>query len=256
MINRILEVLFENSRIAPVENPSIYGIPYREVEFVSMGRKLRGWEIEGTGPAVILTHGWGANAEVFLPIIQRLATHGFHILAYDASNHGRSDKYSPTTIKTFVEDILSALDYLGTKASLIGHSMGAASSIIAGHSDERVNGVVAIAPFCSTEEIIKRMMGSIVPEKLKNKIVEKIEETVGFDLEEFSPCNYICRRKIPTLIIHGDTDATVPLEDSEQLKKNCPEAKLIVFQGDDHRSILVNEEVIRRIIKFLEKITG
>ncbi len=256
MIKKLLEFLFENSKIEPTMDPARVGVNFQNVEFTSGGRTLRGWLIEGEGPTLIMSHGWGANSQVFIPLIQHLAPAGYRILAFDASNHGRSQNYHPTTIRTFVEDIQSAINFMGDSPVLIGHSMGAASSLIAGNMEESVRAIVAIAPFCSTPEIIKNRMGTLVPDSLKKKVLEELERIAGVNLEEFSPCSFVCKRKLPILIVHGQIDETVPYEDALRIKRKCPDIEVEIIPDEDHMSVLVNKQALRRIEKFLEQITG
>ncbi len=255
-LRKLIELFFENPRTKPSLTPSSLGIEFEDVKFKSQGRAIQGWLTDGAGPFLIMTHGWGANAEVFFPIMSHLTLLNYKMLAFDVSNHGRSEEISSTTIKTFVEDIRSAIDFCGEEAILIGHSMGAAASIIAGNSDERVKAIVSISSFCSTQEIIKKMMGSFVPNILKGKILGKIEKITGLDLEQFAPCNFVCKRSLPLLLIHGKLDTTVPLEDSKRIKGKCPGVELEIIDGEDHMSILSNEKSIRRIEKFLREVTG
>lgn len=255
-MKKLLEFLFENSRIEPTVDPLRLGIRYQDVEFSSWGRILKGWLIEGKGPTLIMIHGWGANSQVFIPLIYQLAPAGYRILAFDVSNHGRSQDYHPTTIKTFVEDIHSAIKFMGNKPVLIGHSMGAASSIIAGNQEEKVRAIVAIAPFCSTQEIIARKMGTLVPNTLKRKVLEELERIAEVNLNDFSPCNFICRRRLPVLLIHGELDETVPPEDSLRLKERCPDVEVEKISDEDHMSVITNKDALRRIEKFLERVIG
>jgi len=255
-LKKLLEFLFENSRVEPTVDPLRLGIQYQDVEFSSGGRVLKGWLIEGKGPTLIMTHGWGANTQVFIPLIHQLAPSGYRILAFDVSNHGRSQDYHPTTIRTFVEDIHSAIKFMGNNPVLIGHSMGAASSIIAGNREENVRAIVAIAPFCSTKEIISRRMGTLVPNSLKRKVLEELEKIAEVNLNDFSPCNFICRRRLPVLLLHGELDETVPPEDSLRIKERCPDVDVETIPDEDHMSILTNKDALRRIEKFLEQLTG
>ncbi len=247
----LIENFFKNAKIPPSLTPAQEGLSYENVEIKSGERRLKGWLLGKGQDPLVMVHGWGANREVFLPMMKFLVPH-FLILAFDASNHGESSPYWPVSIKVFWEDIGAAVNFLHGEVTLIGHSMGAASSLIAANTYEKVKRVVAIAPFASTEEITERMMG-ILPAPLRKKVLKKIEEEVGFSLKEFSPQNYICRRKIPHFLIHGREDETVPVEDSLRLKELCQEAETFFPYGEDHKSVLVSEKVLRRVEEFLKR---
>ena len=85
------------------------------------------YEIRGTGPALILTHGFAASAEMFAKVVGPLSeTHT--VITWDQRGHGRSDyppepaSYSPDLA---VADIAALLDAAGVDAAVVGgHSLG------------------------------------------------------------------------------------------------------------------------------------
>src|SRR4026208_1132317 len=85
------------------------------------------YEIRGSGPALILTHGFAASAEMFAKVVDPLSeTHT--VITWDQRGHGRSDyptdpeKYSPDLA---VADIAALLDPAGVESAVIGgHSLG------------------------------------------------------------------------------------------------------------------------------------
>ncbi len=246
---KIIEAFFKNAKIPPSSTPADLGLSFHDVEIESNGRILKAWKMDRGGNWAVLVHGWGANREVFLPLIRELSR-DFSLLAFDASNHGESSSHWPVSIKVFWQDIGSVIEFLGEEVFLVGHSMGAASAIIAASTYGQVSRVVAMAPFASTLEITERMIKPL-PLSLRKKILRKIEEEVGFSLEEFSPLNFICKRSIPHLLIHGKRDETVPYEDSLRLNRRCPEAELLLSPDDDHRSILSHKEILWKVRDFL-----
>ena len=49
----------------------------------------------GTGPAVLLVHGWGARATHFGKLVPALVASGRRVVAFDAPAHGRSSGATP-----------------------------------------------------------------------------------------------------------------------------------------------------------------
>ncbi len=94
--------------------------------YISAGKiKTRFLSSGEDGPTVILLHGLGASAEVWLPNIDALARN-HQVLVPDLAGFGRSDKpspsFSPLDYASIIDDFLKALNV--KKASLIGHSLG------------------------------------------------------------------------------------------------------------------------------------
>ncbi|MDQ2649098.1 MAG: alpha/beta hydrolase [Actinomycetota bacterium] len=103
---------------------------------------------EGSGPPVVLVHGWTCDSHDWSwQIPSLLANH--RVVAMDLRGHGRSGVpeagYTP---KQFAADVLAVLDQLGIdRAVFVGHSLGGVivSTIAVEHPD-RVAAVVAVDP--------------------------------------------------------------------------------------------------------------
>jgi pimeloyl-ACP methyl ester carboxylesterase len=81
---------------------------------------------QGVGPAVLLVHGWAANAGFFADLARRLSTH-HRVLSLTLRGHPGSDAGAlPLTIETLADDIVDFTDALGLKSfAALGWSMGA-----------------------------------------------------------------------------------------------------------------------------------
>ncbi len=85
------------------------------------------YEVHGTGPALLLTHGFAASAEMFASVVGPLSE-SHTVITWDQRGHGRSAYpsdpalYSP---ELAVGDIAALLDAAGVEAAVIGgHSLG------------------------------------------------------------------------------------------------------------------------------------
>lgn len=89
-----------------------------------------------------------------------------------------------------------------------------------------------------------RMMGRLL---FAEGIAEKTEEEIKAQLEKVSPARLVTSDFPPILLIHGDADLLVPLQQSQTmlkvLKENGIEAKLIVKPGGGHPWPTIHEEV-------------
>lgn len=57
---------------------------------------------------------------------------------------------------------------------------------------------------------------------------------------------------VPTLVVHGTSDAVVPFEQAESLACRVPGAELMGIEGGEHVSIFTHREVVReRVSRFL-----
>jgi pimeloyl-ACP methyl ester carboxylesterase len=111
----------------PATTPSpVDGVHFRMIE--TNGIKLRVAEA-GSGPLVVLVHGWPESWYSWRHQIPAIAAAGYHVIAPDMRGYGKSDK--PAAVEDYdinhtTGDIVGLLDALGEeKAIIIGHDWGA-----------------------------------------------------------------------------------------------------------------------------------
>jgi hypothetical protein len=105
----------QTSAAKPWSDPS----PHK-VGFVTVNRvRLNYLDWGGSGPALILIHGMGANPHWFDDLAPAF-TDRFHVIAYARRGHGESESKSPYDTATLTEDLRGLMDALGiAKANLV-----------------------------------------------------------------------------------------------------------------------------------------
>lgn len=110
---------FEDLGWGEVEPPGEIAIPTAD------GARLAAWDV-GSGPIVVLSHGWAASHAVWIPVARRLVESGHRVVLYDQRGHGASTRgtapLDPTTLARDFALVLEARDV--ADAILTGHSMG------------------------------------------------------------------------------------------------------------------------------------
>ena len=105
---------------------------------------------EGTGPAVVLLHGWPDTADLWRHQLPALAAAGYRVIALDLRGAGGSSR--PAEVSAYaaphlVADVLGVLDHLDVdRAQLVGHDFGAAIAwITAALAPDRVASLTALS---------------------------------------------------------------------------------------------------------------
>ena len=82
----------------------------------------------GSGPAIVISHGWLDHAGSWMQVAQQLASAGFRVIVPDQRGHGRSEHVPQSShyhFPDYVADLALLLNVMQLKEySLIGHSMG------------------------------------------------------------------------------------------------------------------------------------
>ena len=121
-----VQLLAQQGDVSVSSEPPVAGVTFRFVH--SNGIKLRIAEA-GTGPLVLMAHGWPESWYSWRHQITMLADAGYHVVAPDMRGYGESDK--PVDVDDYdiihvAGDLVGILDALGEEtAILVGHDWGA-----------------------------------------------------------------------------------------------------------------------------------
>jgi pimeloyl-ACP methyl ester carboxylesterase len=110
------------------------------------------FDVTGTGPLVVLSHGIGDRRQAYRFLAPMLAQTGYRVATADLRGHGESSMGWASISRTDVAgDLLALIDHLGGPAVIAGHSIsGGAATIAAAARPDLVAGIVEINPFTRT----------------------------------------------------------------------------------------------------------
>jgi pimeloyl-ACP methyl ester carboxylesterase len=118
-------------------------------EFLDVPGGRIAYDVDGSGPLVVLSHGIGVRRQDYRFLAPMLVQAGYRVARADLRGHGESSMGWPAINNTDVAgDLLALVDQLGGPAVIVGHSLsGGAATIAAATQPEQVSGVVEINPF-------------------------------------------------------------------------------------------------------------
>src|SRR5215468_10642828 len=121
-------------------------------EFLDVPGGRIAYEVTGSGPLVVLSHGIGVGRQDYRFLAPLLAPAGYRVATADLRGHGESSTGWPSITRTDIAGDLAALTArLGGPAVLVGHSIsGGAASIAAATRPDLVTAIVEINPFTRT----------------------------------------------------------------------------------------------------------
>jgi 3-oxoadipate enol-lactonase len=247
----------------------------------------------GSGPAVILIHGYPFNRSMWREQVDVLKSH-YRVVVPDLRGHGESDVTEGTvTMEEMARDLLLVMDHLGiSRATVLGHSMGGYVSLAFNHLFPlRVRALVLASTRAQndTEEgkknrevqaskalnegmegIADAMLPKLLgPETVAKRpdIVRRVREMMVQTKPEGAAAalrGMAARRDqrpslpdiiAPTLIIVGREDAITPVADSNFMHQEIGGSRLEIIEGAGHISNIERpKEFNRALLRFLHDV--
>jgi pimeloyl-ACP methyl ester carboxylesterase len=123
-------------------------------EFLSVEGGRIAYDVTGSGPLVVLSHGIGVGRQDYRFLAPVLAQAGYRLANADLRGHGESSIGWASITRTDVAgDLLALIRHLDGPAIIVGHSIsGGAATIAAAKQPELVSAIVEINPFTRVQK--------------------------------------------------------------------------------------------------------
>ncbi|MFH6785474.1 MULTISPECIES: alpha/beta fold hydrolase [Methylobacterium] len=233
---------------------------------------LRDW---GGGPPVLLLAGWSMDSRIWGEVMTALNARGLRTIAYDRRGHGRSTDPGRADYDTLTDDLARVLAALGLRGvTLVAHSGAAGEAIryLARHGTDRIARLVlvgatgprmiaggdgdpglppeiaaatrarlaadlpgwiedAIEPFAPGHRAaLGAWMSGMVQDTSRRILLDFQDAILSADLRHDA-----ARLALPVTLIHGDHDASAPLDlTARAYARLIPGAELVIYDGAAH----------------------
>lgn len=207
----------------------------------------------GSGPLVLLVHGWNGRAAQLAPLAKAIADAGFRAVAIEVTGHGASPGRS-TAWRFFIRDVAALAEALQSPVhALVGHSAGALTMMAA----RRVKGLqaqryVCIAgpsfPFPPLEAVRQRLDP---PEGVLDGYREHLARSFSTSWAALEAGSSFEGAGEGLLLVYDEGDRYVPHSQGDRILSLCPGARLVKTTGHSHTRILQAPELAREVVAAL-----
>lgn len=246
------------------------------------------YEISGEGEPLLLIPGFAAGRWLWFQQVETLARHFRVITFDPRGVSDSDKPEGPQTISLIADDVAALLDALEIQSChILGASFGgfvaqefalkyptrtrklilcctsfggpnhvlpdpetllAFASTRGLNSEERVrqNLLLAFTPeFVRTQPaeidtVVRLRATNEVPEHI---YMSQLQAAVGFNAED-----RLATMACPTLVLSGDADAIVPVENSKRLAQKIPAAQLRIIEGGSHTFFIERPKEFNRVV--------
>jgi len=259
--------------------------------------------IAGSGPTDRNGNNTSMENNSLKMIAEALAKEGISSVRFDKRGIGESaslvEKEEDLVFEDYVNDVISWIEKLKkdnrfNKVVVIGHSEGALIGTIAVNNTD-VDGLVSLAGagFSAYETLERQLMAQsqqvfdlckpIMDELINGNLVDDVPEGLYslfrpsvqpylISWFKYDPVEEISKVEEPVLIIQGDNDIQITVEDANMLYEGNPESKLVIIEGMNHilknapedrngniatysnPALPLNEEFVKELINFIKSL--
>jgi len=223
-----------------------------QIDFMGFNIQLYEW---GKGEKkVLLIHGWEGQAGNFTDLVEELLRKDYKVYAFDAPSHGYSSK-GPTSLFEFTELVGVLIRKFGVK-KLVSHSFGGVATTYALYKNQDLQidkYLLLTTPDRFSERIndVAEMTG--ISEKVKNKLIRRLEEETGEDVQKLNVQDFVQKINVKkALIIHDKNDKIIPIQRSKNVCDKWDVCDFKEIEGTGHFRILRSAPVHQEVLDFLE----
>ncbi len=243
------------------------------------------YKIGGEGTPILILHGWDSSSERWQKIGEFLIQNNFQVIIPDLPGFGKSSEPPlPWSVSDYLELVVGFFKQIYSKNQenvppffILGHSFGGRIAIKFGAVyPEKIIGLILCAPggiISKKSAKVKffyflaktgKILFSLPFLKTIQDFVQKglyrlagvrdylmasplMKETMKKIISE-NLIPYLPQIKIPTLIIWGEKDRTLPVNDARIINKKIPNSTLEIIKNIGHAPNLETPEKLAQII--------
>jgi pimeloyl-ACP methyl ester carboxylesterase len=232
-----------------VNQATLLKIPFNEVQ-------IQGF-LWGTGPTVMLVHGWGGYGLQLGDFVEPLLAAGYQVLAFDAPAHGQTVGVQTNGFE-LAQAITTVANYYTTTFTqsiegIIAHSLGATSTTLALSKGLQANKIVYLGAICWLSNAVtvfaKRARINLEVEQLMRQLCgEKFGQDMWF---RYAVDQTATNLTMPITLFHDRRDRDVSFAESVAIAQVWQGARLVETAGLGHRRILRDAAVIQQTVDFI-----
>ena len=223
------------------------------------GRPVAVWTW-GSGPTVLLVHGWGGYGGQMQPFVDPLVRAGYQAVIFDAPAHGESGPSQLGDRRTTLFDFAYVVDAIGADrkglAGIIAHSGGctavAWAMLSAQWNPKSLSFIAPMASASAYRTLFHRALG--LSDDVEQRFIDITSRRFGFRWEDLEVPEMAARMKTPpVLVVHDRDDKETAWVEGAAIAEAWPESVLKTTEGLGHRRVLRDPGVVDAVTSFVTR---
>lgn len=211
----------------------------------------------GNGPLVVMMHGWSGSGIQFRKFIPALVEAGYQVALFDAPSHG-SNPGKTADLVDFCDALIAIQQQIASVDTVVAHSLGAMSAVLATHRGLHVKRLVLLAPHLDVQKMFDSYRQLL---SLNTKLASRFHSIIGRKMADIlgtndpwgvlTPDALLCDSEIPGLLVYDQTDEEIPQQLFKDIERHWQQSSVIKTQDLGHSRLLKDAVVIRQVVKYL-----
>lgn len=207
----------------------------------------------GSGPTVLLVHGWASRGSQMATMAMAIAEAGYRVVAMDLTGHGAS-KGKAVTFRNIADDVVAIAETLGELHAVVGHSAGGVMAMGARELGLKASRYAVmgapVAPYPALAAI-KKML------KVNDKTLKHCEDLfaaqLGLTWADLEQGHAFNNGEAPLLLIYDTADKEVPVAQGEKIHQLWKNSELVITEDLGHARLMWDQAVVERVVEFLKQ---
>jgi pimeloyl-ACP methyl ester carboxylesterase len=209
---------------------------------------------------VLILHGYRSNRNVLHTRRRFFVRRGYHVMLLHFRGHGGSESAPISYGFRESRDVKAAIDFirlmhrgLETEIGIDGVSMGAAAAAYAAANESiHPNWIILESCYDDLRKALTNRLETRIPAPFVPAIARSLEfvgeHVFSLPMDDLNPANALKKIRCPVLVLAGDSEKVLKVDEVKQLYQNIPGPKrLVFFRGAAHGDLLLQDP--RRYIK-------
>lgn len=245
--------------------PCLVCTPKPMAAFSKKGEVIRGQLLEkemvlaGSGEIIgtlLILHGRTGKKEDYLAVAERFCAVGLRCIIPDLPGHGanreRFTTYgvleAPMVLKCY-EEAAEKYGFAQKPSMMLGQSMGGAYAVqVAALEKSPFQSMVVVSSFDKLQTVVKGettdLLGDVLGTAVSGSVEHVFAWKTGVKISEINTAKKAPGIRIPTLVIHGESDQTIPVTSGKRLYESFPadlKKQWLVVPEAGHNNILITD---------------
>lgn len=245
--------------------PCLVCTPKPMPAFSKKGKTIRGQLLEKemtlvpSGKVIgtlLILHGRTGMKEDYLAVAERFCAVGFRCIIPDLPGHGANKQRfttygvleAPMVLKCY-EEAADKFGFSREPSMMLGQSMGGAYAVqVAALEKSPFQAMVVVSSFEKLQTVVRgetsELLGGLVGAAVSGSVEHVFSWKTGVRISEINTAEKAPNIRIPTLVIHGESDQTIPVASGKKLYHSFPadlEKQWLVVPEAGHNNILITD---------------